>query len=164
MFTKISICLFLLRIVTRRDVVIGMYTLIGFLVVFTATCVFLFIGVCRPLKAYWDVGVSGTCLSDHQVEMVVISQGGKILPSYENVYSAYSDSSLSPHGSHMRFIAGNLLEKSADQYRDQSGALHPDGTGCNVRSRHEICCRKCANRTQYCHLLYRSYRFIWCTH
>jgi len=54
-----------------------MYSLIGFTVLFTAVSVFLFIGVCRPLKAYWDVGVDGTCLSNHQIVSVVIAQGGE---------------------------------------------------------------------------------------
>ena len=52
----------------------------GFMVLFTAVCVFLFLGICRPLEAYWDVGVQGTCLSDRQVESVIFAQGGS-LPS-----------------------------------------------------------------------------------
>ena len=78
LLTKISICLFLLRIVNSSKVTKFMYSLIGFMVLFTAVCVFLFLGICRPLKAYWDVGVQGTCLSDRQVESVVIAQGGML--------------------------------------------------------------------------------------
>ena len=74
---KISICLFLLRIVDTKQVVRGMYALISFITIFTAVCVFLFLGVCRPLRAFWDVGVDGVCLSDYQVEKVVLVQGGK---------------------------------------------------------------------------------------
>lgn len=74
---KISICLFLLRIVESRNVKRGMYALIGFTSLFTAICVFLLLGVCRPLKAYWDVGVDGKCLSSQQVEAVIIAQGSK---------------------------------------------------------------------------------------
>lgn len=73
--TKVSICLFLLRIVDSRQVVRGMYVLIGFMVLFSSVFVFLFLGICRPLKAYWDVGVSGRCLSNPQVESIVIAQG-----------------------------------------------------------------------------------------
>lgn len=72
---KISICLFLLRIVDTKHVVRGMYALISCITLFTAVSVFLFLGVCRPLRAYWDVGVNGVCLSDHQIESVVIAQG-----------------------------------------------------------------------------------------
>ena len=74
---KISICLFLLRIVDTKQVVRGMYALISFITIFTAVCVFLFLGICRPLRAYWDVGIDGVCLSDHQVKNIVIVQGGK---------------------------------------------------------------------------------------
>jgi len=74
---KISICLFLLRIVESRTLKRGMYALIGFTTLFTAICVFLFLGVCRPLKAHWDVGVDGKCLSNQQIEAVLNSQGSK---------------------------------------------------------------------------------------
>ena len=84
LLTKISICLFLLRIVNSSKVTRLIYGLIGFMVLFTAVCVFLFLGICRPLKAYWDVGVQGTCLSDRQIESVVISQGGE-LPSWRRL-------------------------------------------------------------------------------
>ena len=79
MFTKISICLFLLRIVDSRKVRIALYSLIGGLVLFTSVSVCLFLGVCRPSRAYWDVGVNGICLSNHQVESVVLAQGSKSL-------------------------------------------------------------------------------------
>ena len=78
LLTKISICLFLLRIVNSSKVTRLMYGLIGFMVLFTAVCVFLFLGICRPLKAHWDVGIQGTCLSDRQVESIVIAQGGRV--------------------------------------------------------------------------------------
>ena len=74
---KISICLFLLRIVDSKQVVRGMYALITCITLFTAISVFLFLGVCRPLRAYWDVGVNGACLSRHQVESVVLAQGSE---------------------------------------------------------------------------------------
>ena len=78
LLTKISICLFLLRIVNSRKVARLIHGLIGFMVLFTAVCVFLFLGICRPLKAYWDLGVQGTCLSDCQIESVIIAHGGRL--------------------------------------------------------------------------------------
>ena len=37
---------------------------------------FLFIGVCQPLKAYWDVDIQNAkCLSDQQVMNIVLAQG-----------------------------------------------------------------------------------------
>ena len=55
------------------------YAVIGFMVLFSLIFVFLFLGVCRPLKAYWDVDVDGKCFSNPQVQSIVIAQGG-VLP------------------------------------------------------------------------------------
>lgn len=76
MLTKTSICLFLLRIVEGRKSRIVLYSLIGSLILFSSVFLFLFIGICRPLEAYWDVGVDGICFSDRQFENIIIAQGG----------------------------------------------------------------------------------------
>ncbi|KAL9131323.1 MAG: hypothetical protein Q9217_000702 [Psora testacea] len=76
MFTKISICLFLLRIVDARRFKVALHGLIWFLVLFTSVCVFLFIGVCRPLKAYWNIKIqNAVCLSELQVKEIALAQG-----------------------------------------------------------------------------------------
>ncbi|KAL8815452.1 MAG: hypothetical protein Q9223_005401 [Gallowayella weberi] len=75
MFTKISICLFLLRINNDKSNKIFMYSLIAACVLVTALSCFLFLGICRPLRAHWDVGVEGKCLSKHQIMAVVAGQG-----------------------------------------------------------------------------------------
>ncbi|KAI4236318.1 MAG: hypothetical protein LQ352_008023, partial [Teloschistes flavicans] len=75
MFTKISICLFLKRIKNDRTNRLFVYTLIAANVLVTAVMCFLFLGMCRPLHAYWDVGVEGKCFSTHQVEAMVAAQG-----------------------------------------------------------------------------------------
>ena len=75
MFTKISICLFLLRIVDGRKIRMGIYSLIGCLVLFTTIFTCLFLGICRPLKAHWNIGMEGVCLSDKMIENIVMAQG-----------------------------------------------------------------------------------------
>ncbi|KAL9001092.1 MAG: hypothetical protein Q9188_005517 [Gyalolechia gomerana] len=75
MFTKISICLFLLRIVDSKNIRVAMHVLIGCLVLFTAVFTCLFLGICRPLKAHWNTGMDAICLSDNTVENIVIAQG-----------------------------------------------------------------------------------------
>ncbi|KAL8686235.1 MAG: hypothetical protein Q9224_005512 [Gallowayella concinna] len=75
MFTKISICLFLLRIKNTKSNKVFMYALIAACVLVTALSCFLFLGICRPLRAHWDVGVEGKCLSKRQIMAVVASQG-----------------------------------------------------------------------------------------
>ena len=134
MLTKISICLFLLRIVDSKRVKRGMYTLIGFTVLFTAISVFLFLGVCRPLKAYWDVGVNGACLSNHQVKSVVLAQGSESTALDRIGMIAKPDASLiSRYRSGSRCDASNFFEKPSDQYADQGGAVHAYGFRCHVR-------------------------------
>ncbi|KAL8926716.1 MAG: hypothetical protein Q9208_002790 [Pyrenodesmia sp. 3 TL-2023] len=75
MLTKISICLFLLRIKNNQSNKIFMHTLIAANVVVTAVSCFLFLGLCRPIRAYWDIDVEGKCFSKHQIEAIVASQG-----------------------------------------------------------------------------------------
>ena len=117
MFTKISICLFLLRIVDTKNVKIAMYSLIGCLILFTSISVCLFLGVCRPLKAYWDVGVTGTCLSNHQVESVVLAQGSKLFLSLRSSGIAKRFSPFRYHGSHLCRIPNILLAQPSGQIK-----------------------------------------------
>ena len=77
MFTKISICLFLMRIVESKKFRIFLWSVIGSLVLFTAVCSIIFLAVCRPLRAYWDTDIQGVCLSETQVRNMVIAQGGR---------------------------------------------------------------------------------------
>lgn len=64
----------------------SMYALITCLVIFHMICFFLFLGVCRPLNAYWTPGVEGKCLSEHQVEYIVIAQGGMALRTQQVLF------------------------------------------------------------------------------
>ncbi|KAL8646687.1 MAG: hypothetical protein Q9210_005994, partial [Variospora velana] len=75
MLTKISICLFLLRIKNDVSNKIFMYILITANVVVTSVICFLLLGICQPLRAYWDVGVDGQCFSTRQFMIMVASQG-----------------------------------------------------------------------------------------
>ncbi|KAL9046059.1 MAG: hypothetical protein Q9206_007172, partial [Seirophora lacunosa] len=75
MLTKISICLFLLRIKNDTRNKIFMYVLIAANVLVTAVICFLLLGMCRPLRAYWDVAVDGRCFSTRQFMIMVASQG-----------------------------------------------------------------------------------------
>ena len=134
--TKISICLFLLRIVESRVIVRGMYALIGFTALFSSVCFFIFVGVCRPLRAYWDVDVEGHCLSKRQVEATVIAQGGESsfpLSSYNSKLKITVSSSLNHHRSHLRRPPIHLPSKPASQPPHQIRTLHPNGSGRNVR-------------------------------
>ncbi len=90
MLTKISICLFLLRIKNNKSNKIFMYTLIAANVIVTAVSCFLFLGLCRPMRAYWDIGVDGKCFSKLQIEAIVASQGCLSIPVDTSI-TAFAD-------------------------------------------------------------------------
>ena len=123
---KISICLFLLRIGYTSQVARAMYALITYITLFTAVSVFLFLGVCRPLRAYWDVGVDGVCLSKHQVKSIVLAQGSRFLPLSSNgtvwgVCHFLTTNARSPFGrfrSRSRGTSGPLPAQSPDWNTD----------------------------------------------
>ena len=74
---KISICLFLLRIVDATSFNYLLYGLIGFLSIFTLVFVCLFLAMCTPLRAWWEIDVPGArCFSTLQFRNMVIVQGG----------------------------------------------------------------------------------------
>ena len=75
MLIKISICVFLIRINNRAFIIRPLYVAIGVMILTTIICVGLFLGICVPLQARWDVGVNGKCLSKASEMWIVISQG-----------------------------------------------------------------------------------------
>ncbi|KAL8663466.1 MAG: hypothetical protein Q9168_008094 [Polycauliona sp. 1 TL-2023] len=81
MFTKTSICLFLLRIVDNKRTRMAIYFLIGCLVTLTIVTASFFFVVCRPLSAYWTPGKEGHCLSNKTIENVIIAQGALTIVS-----------------------------------------------------------------------------------
>ena len=85
MLTKISICVFLLRIKDNRSNKIFMYSLIGANVLVTVVSCAMFLGFCRPVHAFWDVGVEGICFSKRQLMATIAAQGCSV---------AYSKASL----------------------------------------------------------------------
>ena len=133
MLTKTSICLFLLRIVDSRKIKIAIYALIGCLITFTTVCVCLFLGVCRPLKAYWDVGVDGVCLSDHQLESVVLVQGSKVESPLTICAVANATSTFHHFRSYMCGLSDFVPAESSDQNADKGGFVCLDGPRCDVR-------------------------------
>ena len=76
---KISICLFLLRIVDTKKLRVVLWGMVGFLVLFTVVFVALFLAICSPMKAYWNVMPQARCMSDTQVEMITVGQGSELL-------------------------------------------------------------------------------------
>jgi len=59
--TKISICIFVMRIPNSKRLTKLLYALIALLVVVNGACVIAFLAQCRPMEALWDPAVGGSC-------------------------------------------------------------------------------------------------------
>ena len=82
--SKISICLFLLRISKFERWRWFLFGLIGFLVVTHVPLTLLFIFQCIPLQKNWETveeAVPGHCMSKKVVEKIIIVQGGESSPA-----------------------------------------------------------------------------------
>lgn len=84
--SKISICLFLLRISKFERWRWFLFGLIGFLVVTHVPLTLLFMFQCIPLQKNWETvegAVPGHCMSKKAVEKIIIVQGGESTPGPE---------------------------------------------------------------------------------
>ena len=79
MFTKVSICLMLLRIVIARNIVRPIQGLIVFLVVSNIVLSLLWILQCNPVDAAWDATKrqDGSCFSTGQLQRIIMSQASR---------------------------------------------------------------------------------------
>ncbi|KAL9000871.1 MAG: hypothetical protein Q9169_000626 [Polycauliona sp. 2 TL-2023] len=77
MLSKISICLFLLRLSSFRKIRLGLHAMNVFLIISHIPLTFIFIFQCSPVSKYWrnpNEG-SGTCYSKDTVAHIIIVQG-----------------------------------------------------------------------------------------
>lgn len=79
---KISVCLFVLRVVdkARKGIAKALWLLIYFVALTHILQVIMYVIQCRPLAALWNTKVKGQCLSTHIVYMVAYLNYGKIYP------------------------------------------------------------------------------------
>lgn len=77
--SKISICLFLLRLSSFRRLRFWLYALIIFLIVSHVPLFFLIVFQCSPIRKYWANPLEGpgSCFSKATVETIIIVQGGE---------------------------------------------------------------------------------------
>ena len=75
--SKISICLFLLRISKFERWRYFLFGLIAFLVLTHLPLTLLFLLQCIPLNKNWSTSVPGHCFSKRAVEKIIVVQGGK---------------------------------------------------------------------------------------
>lgn len=79
MWTKISICLFLLRIPVTKALIRPLQGAVVFLAISNGILTILWIAQCRPVAAAWNNNIMGFCFSRGQQERIIIAQAS-ILP------------------------------------------------------------------------------------
>lgn len=102
-FTKISICLLLLRITITKSFIRPLYAAIFVLAVSNIVLSLVWILQCRPhLDKAWNTKMPGKCFSKGQLERIIISQASQLrFPSkrsclaHQTVISIISDFFLS---------------------------------------------------------------------
>ena len=77
-FTKVSICLFLLRLTVTKLSIRPLQIAVVILVISNVVISLVWIFQCRPhLDKAWNDKMPGKCFSKGQVERIIISQAGK---------------------------------------------------------------------------------------
>ena len=79
MWTKISICLFLMRIPTSKALIRPLQCAVVFLILSNVILTILWIVQCRPVAKAWDNDIDGSCFSKGQQERIIISQASNII-------------------------------------------------------------------------------------
>ena len=74
MWTKISICFFLLRIPVTKALIRPLQGAVIFLAVSNVILTILWIAQCRPVDAAWNNNITGLCFSRGQLERIIIAQ------------------------------------------------------------------------------------------
>jgi len=88
MWTKVSICLFLLRIPVAKSLVRPLQAMIFVLIVSNIVLTLLWILQCSPVYAAWDVTIqkSADCFSKWRLQQIILAQASKIALSSSGVY------------------------------------------------------------------------------
>ena len=77
MWTKISICLFLMLIPTSKALIRPLQGAVVFLILSNAILTLLWILQCRPVDAAWNTSIKGTCFSRGEKQRIIIAQASK---------------------------------------------------------------------------------------
>lgn len=82
LLSKISICLFLLRLSSFRRIRLGLHGMNVFLITSHIPLTFLIIFQCNPISKYWRNPLEGpgNCFDKDTVATIIIIQGGKFSP------------------------------------------------------------------------------------
>lgn len=134
MFTKVSICLFLLRIVIGKAFIRSLQVLIGALVLSNIILTILWIVQCRPVWLSWvNPETSGSCFTQLTLQKIILAQAGKSVATTVNDLKYSSQTSRFHHfGFHIGNVSHLYPSKAPDDAPSEDRLVHPDGTRNNV--------------------------------
>ena len=78
MWTKVSICLFLLRIPVQKCFIRPLKAALVILILSNVVLTILWIVQCQPVAAAWDDSINGKCFSKRQIECIIFAQASKL--------------------------------------------------------------------------------------
>lgn len=78
MWTKVSICLFLLRIPFSKYLIRPLQAALVFLILSNVVLTILWIVQCQPVAKAWDSSLHGRCFSKGQKESIIFAQASKL--------------------------------------------------------------------------------------
>ena len=78
MWTKVSICLFLLRIPVQKHFIRPLQVALVMLILSNVVLTILWIVQCRPVAAAWDDSIDAKCFSKRQKESIIFAQASKL--------------------------------------------------------------------------------------
>ena len=85
MWTKVSICLFLLRIPTSKALIRPLQGAVVFLIVSNVILTLLWILQCSPVEGAWNTNITAKCFGKGQKERIIITQASKLTLSIDMV-------------------------------------------------------------------------------
>lgn len=77
MWTKVSICLFLMRIPATRALIRPLQAAVAILLVSNVVLTILWIVQCRPIDAAWNSFIQGSCFTRGQLQRIIIAQASR---------------------------------------------------------------------------------------
>ena len=140
MWTKVSICLFLLRIPFKKSFIRPLQAALVVLILSNVILTILWIVQCRPVDAAWDSSIHGACFSKRQRESIILAQASKLqllvrfprLPRDLLLMLGVFRSNICCIRLFLCCLPHPALVGRSDTLENQSGPLLLDGTGCYV--------------------------------
>lgn len=143
MWTKVSICLFLLRIPVQKHFIRPLQAALVMLILSNVVLTILWIVQCQPVAAAWNDSIDGKCFSKFQKEGIIFAQASRLrifpYPPAKAFMWPLADirGALRSHIDCFRFhiccMPGPAFVERSNQTENQNKPVVPDGIGRFVR-------------------------------